>query len=73
MSNKLKIASQKPQVYIFHRGTTWYPIELRNDADAVANAKCNPGTTLVTNQNGKEIWKVKPESSTTADNQNQKS
>jgi hypothetical protein len=45
--------------YIFHRGDMWYPIELENDEIAVKNAECNPGTTKVTDINGKEIWSQK--------------
>ncbi len=34
-------------IYLFHRKDMFYPLELKDDADAVANAKCNPGTTKV--------------------------
>jgi hypothetical protein len=59
-SAKLNVVRSLPprsKVYIFHRGDMWYPIELRDDADAVANAKCNPGTTLVTDHQGREVWR----------------
>jgi hypothetical protein len=42
--------------YIFHRGDSFYPIELKDDTDATTNAKANPGTTMVTTLNGKMIW-----------------
>lgn len=43
--------------YIFHRGDIWYPIELKNDDDAVANAIINKGTTKVTNTHtNKVVW-----------------
>lgn len=34
----------------------FYPIELKDDADARANAECNPGTTRVETPDGKIIW-----------------
>lgn len=43
--------------YIFHRGKTFYIIELKNDQDAIENAWFNKGTTKVTDLNGKVIWK----------------
>lgn len=46
-------------IYIFHRKEGFYPLELPNDADARANAECNPGTTRVTNETtGEQIWPV---------------
>lgn len=53
------------KVYIFHRSDMWYPIELRDDADAIANANCNQGTTLVTDADGNEVWPNKKEASET--------
>jgi hypothetical protein len=49
--------------YIFHReGGKWYPLELRDNADAKANAECNPGTVKVTNAKTKEVvWELKDE------------
>lgn len=42
-------------VYIFHRDEMFYPLELKDDANAIANAKCNPGTIKVTNVETGEI------------------
>jgi hypothetical protein len=42
--------------YIFHRGRHFYCIKLNDDHDAIANAKCNKGTTLVTDMAGNVIW-----------------
>lgn len=53
-------------IYIFHRSDGWYPLTLKDDADAKANAVCNPGTIKVENaRTGKVVWgledKAKPE------------
>ncbi len=37
---------------------TWYPLDLKDDANAIANAKCNPGTNRVENLDGKVIWRA---------------
>lgn len=39
------------EVYIFFRDIGFYPIELRDDDDARANAECNPGTLRVEDAN----------------------
>jgi hypothetical protein len=45
--------------YIFIRAEMFYPIELRDDADAVANALCNPGTLRVENGiTGRTVWQA---------------
>lgn len=44
------------KVYIFFREGGFYAIELQNDADAVANAKCNEGTLRVEDTKGNIIW-----------------
>ncbi len=44
-------------IYIFQRQDGWYFLELKNDKEAVENAKCNPGTIKVTNIKQKIIWK----------------
>ena len=36
------------KTYIFHREDGFYPIELEDDNDAIANAELNPGTVKVT-------------------------
>jgi len=38
------------QIYTFHRKDGFYPLVLKDDADALANAKCNPGTLKVVNE-----------------------
>lgn len=56
ISHKMKIKKKKTSTYIFHRGNTWYSIELYGDEDAIKNALYNKGTTKVTNLFGKVIW-----------------
>lgn len=47
--------------YTFHRVEGFYPLELRDDADARRNAKCNPGTLKVVRWPGEiVVWKAKP-------------
>lgn len=47
-------------IYIFHRlhegNPFFYPLELKDDREAVANAECNPGTTCVEDMNGRVVW-----------------
>lgn len=52
------IFKPRKKIYIFHRADMWYPIELRDDEDAIANAKCNPGTTKVTDDKNKIVWEL---------------
>lgn len=54
----MKKVVSKLKLYIFYRGNNWYPIGLKDDADAISNARCNPGTTKVTNEKGKVIFEV---------------
>lgn len=42
--------------YIFRRAEGFYPLLLRDDADAVANAECNPGTLRVEDYAGRQVW-----------------
>ena len=43
--------------YAFFREGMFYPIGLRDDADAVENALCNPGTIRVENMiTGEVVW-----------------
>ena len=52
--------TQAPKkVYIFFRKGGWYPLELWNDKDAVANALNNPGTIKVETVKGRVVWKAK--------------
>lgn len=44
-------------LYVFFREGMFYPIELRDDADACANAECNPGTLRVESHDGRIVWK----------------
>lgn len=46
--------------YIFFRDEMFYMIELMDDADAVANAECNPCTRLVEDMRGNQVWPQKP-------------
>jgi len=50
-------------IYIFHRNDdnkrTFYPLELKDDADAIANAIANPGTVEVTDAKGRVVWTPK--------------
>lgn len=44
-------------LYTFHREGHFYPLVLRDDADAIANAKCNAGTLKVVNElTGATVW-----------------
>lgn len=48
-----------PRVYAFHRAEGFYPIVLRDDADARKNAESNPGTLRVTAEpSGREVWRA---------------
>ena len=48
-------------VYEFHRENSWYPIQLKDDAEAIKNAECNPGTLKVVNAvTRKEVWSQLP-------------
>ena len=44
-------------LYLFFRAEGFYPIELRDDADARANAECNPGTLKVETAIGEVVWR----------------
>ena len=43
-------------IYIFYREDMFYPLNLKDDADAIANAECNEGTTKVEDIHGNVIW-----------------
>jgi len=47
---------ERCRIYVFFRGDMFYPLELRDDADAVANAEYNPGTTRVEHVSGRLVW-----------------
>lgn len=43
--------------YLFFRKGGFYPLDLHSDAEARANAKCNPGTLRVENAiTGEIVW-----------------
>lgn len=42
--------------YVFVRAEGFYIVELRDDADARANAECNPGTLRVEDMRGNVVW-----------------
>lgn len=48
--------SAKPEIYVFERAEGWYPLELKDDADAQRNAELNPGTLRVTTKSGRPVW-----------------
>jgi hypothetical protein len=44
-------------IYTFERKEGFYPLELDNDLSAIENAKLNPGTVRVTNEEtGVIVW-----------------
>lgn len=43
------------KTYSFHRSDGFYPLELKDDADAKANAECNVGTLKVENVVTREV------------------
>lgn len=45
-------------VYLFHRADGWYPLQLKSDTEARANAENNPGTLKVTEMDGlgRTVW-----------------
>lgn len=52
--------SELPNIYIFFRDNHFYPLELRDDDEARANAAINPGTTRVEDLVGRAIWLPEP-------------
>lgn len=48
----------KLETYVFQRADTFYLLELKDDEDAIANAKCNPGTIKVTDMLDKVVWEA---------------
>ena len=51
---------EEVNTYVFYRDEMFYMIELMDDADAVANAECNPGTRRVEDMRGNQVWSEKP-------------
>lgn len=44
------------RIYVFFREDAFYPIEMKNDAEAIANAEINKGTIKVEDINGRVVW-----------------
>lgn len=47
----------EPRVVIFHRAEGWYPLTLPGNDDLAAHAECNPGTVLITDGEGRVLWR----------------
>lgn len=50
------VLNEPLQIYRFVRDTHFYLVDLHGDADACANAECNPGTIRVENMLGRQVW-----------------
>ena len=57
-TTQLGIGGVSNCTYLFFRGDGFYSIELKDDADAIANAECNNGTLQVQDINGRIVWSV---------------
>ena len=49
-------AVKNNKIYIFYREDMFYPIMLKDDNDAIINAKHNKGTIKVKDSNGRLVW-----------------
>lgn len=47
-------------IYIFHRAEGFYPLSLRSDSEAIANAHSNPGTLKVTDSENRVVFDGAP-------------
>ena len=47
--------------YIFTREDGFYTLQLKNDEDVIANARCNHGTIKVEDLDGALIWTLSDE------------
>ena len=47
--------------YIFTREEGFYTLQLKNDQDAIVNARHNPGTIKVEDLDGNLIWTIADE------------
>ena len=56
-SVKLGVGGVSKCIYIFFRDDMFYPLELKDDNDAIVNAIINNGTTKVEDVNGRLVWK----------------
>lgn len=54
--NQLIQQAERQTPYLFFRDKHFYTINMKDDADAVTNAECNPGTTRVEDINGRIVW-----------------
>ena len=43
-------------IYLFFRSDGFYPIELKDDEDAIVNAEFNKGTLQVQDMSGRIVW-----------------
>ena len=48
--------SERQTPYLFFRKHTFYTIPMKDDADAIANAECNPGTIRVEDMDCRTVW-----------------
>jgi len=46
------------KTYIFFRKEGFYPVEYKNNEEAIEGAKLNKGTLKVKTASGKTIWKL---------------
>ena len=46
----------KSVIYLFHRKEGFYPLELRDNEEAIQNATCNKGTLMITTVDGEKVW-----------------
>jgi len=44
------------KIYLFFREGGWYPIQLKDDEEAIRNAESNKGTIMVRTIDGEVIW-----------------
>lgn len=51
---------EEVNTYIIYRDDMFYMIELMDDADAVANAECKPGTRRVEDMRGNQVLAEMP-------------
>jgi len=57
MASKPVHMHERKTPYIFFRKEGFYPIDMKDDADAKANAECNPGTLRVEDIHGRVVWR----------------
>lgn len=57
-SKPLKNNLNNMNTYTFHRVEGFYPVQLNNDQEAIANAKINEGTICVRDLDSNIIWSI---------------